>query len=120
GVDNFVANKLDEVLKVSNTTNHCGVICSILIAEKVFQSLTPEQQQVVIAAGQEATDKGLAEFEASQEKLYASLTDKGVRRVNISENTMTQIRSTLQTVVRDQLKGMYDYDELVKAILALR
>jgi tripartite ATP-independent transporter DctP family solute receptor len=120
GVDNFVANKLDEVLKVSNTTNHCGVVCSILIAEKVFESLSPEQQKVIIAAGQEASDKGVAEFEASQEKLYASLGGKGVRRVKISDDTMNQIRSTLQGVVRDQLKGMYDYDELVKAILALR
>jgi tripartite ATP-independent transporter DctP family solute receptor len=120
GVDNFVANKLDEVLKIGNTTNHTGVICSILIAEQVFQALSPEQQKVITEAGQEATDKGLAEFEASQEKLYASLAGKGVKMVNISENTMSQIRSTLQAVVRDQLKGMYDYDELVKAILALR
>jgi tripartite ATP-independent transporter DctP family solute receptor len=120
GVDNFVANKLDEVLKISNGTNHTGVICSILIAEKVFESLTPDQQKAIIAAGQEATDSGVAEFEASQEKFYASLEAKGVKRVKLSDDTLNQIRSTLQGVVRDQLKGMYDYDELVKAALALR
>ncbi|MDR1933267.1 MAG: TRAP transporter substrate-binding protein [Spirochaetales bacterium] len=120
GVDNFVANKLDEVLKISNSTNHTGVICSILLAEKVFESLSPEQQKVIIDAGKEATDKGITEFEASQENLYASLQNKGVKRIKLSDDTMTQIRSTLQEVVRDQLKGMYDYDELVKAILSLR
>jgi tripartite ATP-independent transporter DctP family solute receptor len=120
GVDNFVANKLDEVLKTSNTTNHTGVICSILVAEKVFESLTPEQQKAIVAAGEEATNKGMVEFEASQEKLYASLQAKGVKRIKIPEDTMNQVRSTLRGVVRDQLKGMYDYDELVKTILALR
>jgi tripartite ATP-independent transporter DctP family solute receptor len=120
GVENFVANKLDEVLKVSNATNHTGIICSILVAEKVFSSLSPEQQKVITDAGQEATQKGLAAFEESENKLYQSLEAKGVKRVKLSDELMSQVRSTLEGVVRDQLKGMYNYDELAKTILALK
>jgi tripartite ATP-independent transporter DctP family solute receptor len=119
-VDNFLTLRLDELLKVGNITNHTYNVAGILISERVFNSLTSAQQNIIIEAGHEATRRGRIAFERHVQSLIDSLESRGVAKLALAENVLDQIRGTLENVARDSLGTMYNYDELVSAIQALR
>ena len=117
---NFNSLRMHEVLDVANITNHTYNIASLLISERVFTSLTPEQQEIVLNAAEEATRRGAVRFEVYEQSLYDELESLGVRTVTLSDSVLNEIRSILEGVAREQLGTMYDYEEFVNYVLALR
>ncbi|MCL2382462.1 MAG: TRAP transporter substrate-binding protein, partial [Treponema sp.] len=115
---NFNSLRMFEVLNVANITNHTYNIASLLISERVFTSLTPEQREIVTNAAAEATRRGAVRFEVYEQSLYDELESLGVRIVTLSEDVLAQIRVTLEGVAREQLGNMYDYNEFVNYVLA--
>jgi hypothetical protein len=97
--------------------NYCGIIKHPHSGNRLLYQVRG-QQKIITDTGEEATKRGTKAFEKSQRELYGSLESRGVKTVKLSDDLMNQIRSTLESVIREQLKNMYDYDELVKGMSA--
>ena len=120
GIDNLLANMLNEVFDIGILTSHTYLICSLLIGERFFQSLTSEQQNAVLAAGEYITSIGSELFLRSQEELFATLPGLGMRVMDVPGPLMPQLHDILEEVTRGLLGGMFDYDELVNLAMSFR
>ncbi|MDR2049254.1 MAG: TRAP transporter substrate-binding protein [Treponema sp.] len=120
GVENVVTIKLDELLKVNNVSNHVYSLISVLTSEKVFASLSKEHQDILVAAGKEAEKNVFTVFDKLEKERYATLASRGIKTVEFPPQLMDQIRDTVKNVSRELLKGLYDYDEVIKLALSLR
>jgi TRAP-type C4-dicarboxylate transport system substrate-binding protein len=92
----------------------------VLTSEKVFSSLSAEHQDILVQAGKEAEKKVAQIFDKLEKERYATLASRGVKTVEFSPQLMEQIRDTIKDVSRELLKGLYDYDEVVKLALSYR
>jgi tripartite ATP-independent transporter DctP family solute receptor len=120
GVENVYTIKLHELLKVNNVSNHIYSLISVLTSEKVFSTLSAEHQDILVQAGKEAEKKVAEIFDKLEKERYATLASRGVKTVEFSPQLMEQIRDTIKDVSRELLKGLYDYDEVVKLALSYR
>lgn len=72
------AMKFDEVQKYVTNIRYIFSIEPLVIGESTFQSLTPEEQQQVLAAGKEATAASAAFLRAEEAKIKDELTSRGM------------------------------------------
>ncbi len=72
------AMKFDEVQKYITTWRYLFSLEPLIISESLFQSLSPEQQEQVLAAGKEATLFSAQFLRDEEEKIRAELVSRGM------------------------------------------
>jgi len=70
--------KLYEVSKYFSWTRHFSTPDAILISKKVFDTLTPEQQKIMVEVGKEGTKKARQLWAETEKKHVEELVKKGV------------------------------------------
>jgi TRAP-type C4-dicarboxylate transport system substrate-binding protein len=70
--------KLYEVAKVITKTDHFQLLNGIIISEKFFQTLSPEDQKILIDAAKEAGAKNARAVEKAGAELEAQMEKAGV------------------------------------------
>lgn len=72
------AMKFDEVQKYITDLRYIFSIEPLIVSESLFQSLSPDEQQQVLEAGQEATQASAAFLREEEDKIRAELVERGM------------------------------------------
>lgn len=72
------AMKFDEVQKYITNIRYIFSIEPLVVSEQLFQSLSPDEQQQLVAAGQEATQASSAFLKAEEAKIRDELVRRGM------------------------------------------
>ncbi|RJL18506.1 TRAP transporter substrate-binding protein [Paracoccus siganidrum] len=72
------AMKFDEVQKHITDLRYIFSIEPLIVSESLFQSLSPDEQQQVLEAGQEATQASAAFLREEEDKIRAELVERGM------------------------------------------
>jgi len=71
--------KLYQVTKYLTLTNHFSIVSVLIVSKKFMDKLSPEDQEIVRAAGKPAVDAQMAEVLKSEKTAIAFLQDKGIQ-----------------------------------------
>src|SRR3712207_6703670 len=76
-VDTIYSQRFYEVAKYITLSQHVYSPLWLAVAERVFRTMSPEDQKAVMRAGREAGDWNRREVRENDEKLLAEMTAKG-------------------------------------------
>jgi tripartite ATP-independent transporter DctP family solute receptor len=80
--------KLYQVTKYLTITNHFSIVSVLIVSKRFMDKLSPEDREVVRAAGQPAVDAQVAEVLKSEKTAIAFLQEKGIQIIPL-ENPKT-------------------------------
>lgn len=113
------AMKFDEVQKYITNLRYLFSIEPIIVSEALFESLSEEEQQHILAAGEAATQAS-AEFLRSEEaKIREELVSRGmviIEPANDEKEFMDMATSTVWPKFYDQIGGKEVLDEVLTAL----
>lgn len=102
-VSNFWTQQMHEVQTDLSLTNHGYLGYAVVTNQHFWNSLTPDQRQLVAQAMREALDYGNAIADAENARALQALRATGTTRVHVlTEHQRAQLRATVQPVY-DQL-----------------
>ncbi|RJE84553.1 TRAP transporter substrate-binding protein [Paracoccus onubensis] len=102
------AMKFDEVQKHITNLRYIFSIEPLIVSESLFQSLSPEQQQQVLEAGQEATQFSASFLREEEDKIKADLVERGMEITEPADDEQEFIELATTTVwpkFYDQIGG---------------
>lgn len=92
----YVLNQsLYEVIDYIINTEHFFGFCPIMISEQVYQSLTPEQQEIIMTAAANSVDYQRELCATQNEEAYAKLQEQGVEFIDLDRDAL---RAAVQSV----------------------
>jgi tripartite ATP-independent transporter DctP family solute receptor len=71
--------KLNEIMKYISETNHMAAPTPIVVNEKWFNSLSKEQQDAIVKAGNEATEHRIGTVKEEEDKAWKAFADSGAQ-----------------------------------------
>jgi tripartite ATP-independent transporter DctP family solute receptor len=80
--------KLYQVTKYLTITNHFSIVSVLIVSKRFMDKLSPEDREIVRAAGQPAVDAQVAEVLKTEKTAIAFLQEKGIRIIPL-ENPKT-------------------------------
>jgi TRAP-type transport system periplasmic protein len=80
--------KLYQVTKYLTITNHFSIVSVLIVSKRFMDRLSPEDREIVRAAGQPAVDAQVAEVLKTEKTAIAFLQEKGIRIIPL-ENPKT-------------------------------
>lgn len=110
----IVSSKLYEQQKYAIQTNHLPHLISLIVSEEFFQGLTPEQQEIVQQAADNA--KAYAREQAAERAAdrIQIMEDYGCEILPLSDELMGEIQ-TASAGVYDRVRGIVNDDALFNA-----
>lgn len=102
------AMKFDEVQKHITNLRYIFSIEPLIVSESLFQSLSPEQQQQILEAGQEATQFSASFLREEEDKIKADLVERGMEITEPADDEQEFIELATTTVwpkFYDQIGG---------------
>lgn len=111
-VSSIVGGKINEVVKYETVTNHVSGAMVVLINEGYYQSLTGEQQQMLLAAVKEASDADRANMVTDTEKYEKVIAESGIQQIIPSEEMMAQFREAMNGVSEKYFKDVIDQETI--------
>ncbi len=106
--------KLYEVSEYFSWTHHFRVPDAVIMSRKVFETLTPDQQKVILEAGKKCGEKQRVLWDEYYTQVVTELKDKGVKFTDI--NDLTPFIEAVQPVWDDYKAE--NGAELINLILA--
>ena len=113
-----------DVIKYCVCYNYANEIYPLSISEQTWEKLTEDQQNILIQAGQEATDNAYKIQSEAEEGYYQKLKDAGIEVITTDEETLAEISQRVrdhawpaleETCGKEVVQELYDYaDELSK------
>lgn len=100
-------SKHTEVLKYAMNSEHNYSMHILLMNKAKWDSLTPEQQKIIMEAAREATDWERAETVKLEEKAWQAFRDKGIKIHMLSDEERAEFYKLTQPV-RDQFSKEID------------
>lgn len=79
GTANIVTYKVYEVIKYVSITNHVNTACAVFVNLDVWKQFTPEQQKIILEAGQEAAEFIRLYMRAKDLSGESELRNKGIK-----------------------------------------
>ena len=113
------AMKFYEVQKYITTIRYIFSLEPLIISESVFQSLAPEDQQAVLAAGDEATIYSEQYLKDSEAAIISKLKEKGMEITAPADNEKEWIEKATTAVwpkYYDSIGGKEKFDTVLKAL----
>lgn len=112
------ANKYHEVAKYIVNANHLMSTLMLVINEKKFQSLTPEQQKLVAQKGIEAVTFGCKQAKKETVELIKKMVDSGCEYIELEDTASFQAKAAAAGAKMEEdgvwSKGLFDKIQAIK------
>ena len=108
GYPGYDSNKFYEVAPYYLLSGHTFSPGVVLMAEAKWNALSPEDQKILLEAGQKASDWNKGEIEAEEVALRASLEEKGVTIIEMTPEDTATAQAACESVWADYTKGIED------------
>ncbi|MEW4413448.1 TRAP transporter substrate-binding protein [Clostridium sp. AN503] len=108
GYPGYASNKFYEVAPYYLLSGHTFSPGIVLMAEAKWNALSPEDQQILLDAGQKASDWNKGEIDAEEEVLRKDLEDKGVTIIDMTPEDTAAAQAACEPVWADYSKGIED------------
>lgn len=111
------AMKFDEVQKYITDLRYIFSIEPLIVSESLFQSLSPDEQQQVLEAGEEATQASAVFLREEEDKIRAELVERGMEITQPADDEQEFIELAMTNVwpkFYDQIGGK----EVLNGVLA--
>lgn len=108
GYPGYDSNKFYEVAPYYLLSGHTFSPGVVLMAEAKWNALSPEDQKILLEAGQKASDWNKGEIEAEEVALRASLEEKGVTIIEMTPEDTAAAQTACEPVWADYTKGIED------------
>lgn len=112
----IVSSKLYEAQKYAIQTNHLPDLISLIVSEKFFQSLEPEQQAIIQEAATNAKLYAREQAALRAQERIEILEENGCEIVPVSDELMEQMQAASQGVY-DDIRAIVNDDELFDAYI---
>ncbi|MCD7955703.1 MAG: TRAP transporter substrate-binding protein [Lachnospiraceae bacterium] len=113
-IANYQSNSFNEVAPYLILDGHTMGATEVIITDSTWDSLTEEQQEILIEAGEYAQEQNRANSESTEEEVLAELIESGVTVVEVEDLTAWQ--EAVSDVVSENIAG---YEDLYQEILDL-
>lgn len=98
----YVLNQsLYEVIDYIINTGHFFAFCPIMISESVYQSLSPDQQEIVLAAAKNSVEFQRGLCAAQNNEAYGKLQELGIEFIDLNRD---ELRGAVQSVYDNNTK----------------
>lgn len=108
GYPGYSSNKFYEVAPYYLLSGHTFSPGIVLMAEAKWNALSPEDQQILLDAGQKASDWNKGEIDAEEVALRAELEGKGVTVIDVPDADKAAAQASCEPVWADYTKGIED------------
>lgn len=111
--------KLEEVTKYFTLDNHCINVMPILINEKFYQSLSPEDKKIVTHAAKEASTAFVGIIRATEARDLDYLAKKKIKITSLTEAQFNEFRKLAQPQIIKMLSkslGEKTVNEFLQAV----
>lgn len=108
GYPGYDSNKFYEVAPYYLLSGHTFSPGIVLMAEAKWNALSPEDQQILLDAGQKASEWNRGEIDAEEDVLRKSLEEKGVTIIDMSPEDTATAQAACEPVWADYTKGIED------------
>lgn len=108
GYPGYSSNKFYEVAPYYLLSEHTFSPGIILMAEAKWNALSPEDQQILLDAGQKASDWNKGEIEAEEVTLRKDLENQGVKVIDVTPEEKTAAQEACKSVWADYTVGIED------------
>jgi TRAP-type C4-dicarboxylate transport system substrate-binding protein len=90
----------------------------VLINEDIFQSLTPEQQKILVDAVNEASAQDRVNANANAKDNDETLKQRGIELIELAPADIEKIRTVIQPVIDKYTQGVFtgDYLDQIRAL----
>jgi TRAP-type transport system periplasmic protein len=117
-IDTIYSNKFYEVAPNVTLTRHVYSPIPLVISEKTWQKLSPDDRTAVARAAQEAAEWNRNEVKSSEEKQLAEMASKGAK---INSPALTPFRDAVKpTYAKAKAKWGADTDQILVDAAAIR
>ncbi len=113
--ENITSSKLYEQQDYVINTNHIPHLVSLIVSDEFFQSLTKEQQDIIVEASENAKVFAREQSDARVDAQVTEIESTGTQLLDVSDETMAEIIEAAQPVY-ETIRGIAG-DELVDAYL---
>lgn len=118
GLESVLSNNLQEVVNYCIETCHTYTIDCILMSERAYQRLTPEEQEIVTCAFEEACEEQRNTFNGNLAGYKEELADAGVETISFSDEEMEQLIEQAHPAILKSIEGLFD-ESVVEEIRAM-
>lgn len=108
GYPGYSSNKFYEVAPYYFLSGHTFSPGIVLMAEAKWNALSPEDQQILLDAGQKASDWNKGEIDAEEITLRADLESKGVTIIDMTAEDAAAAQAACEPVWANYTKGIED------------
>lgn len=108
GYPGYSSNKFYEVAPYYLLSGHTFSPGIVLMAEAKWNSLSAEDQAILLEAGQKASDWNKGEIEAEEVELRKSLEAEGVTIIDVSAEEKAEAQAACESVWADYTVGIED------------
>lgn len=113
-----IQNKLVELTKYNTITNHTGSMQFLMINNEIFESLSENQQEILVECAAAAEEYGL-ELLAEDNGLQAKEAESyGVQTIELPPEELAKIQTAMEPVVKKYTENIFT-DEYIAAVRAL-
>jgi tripartite ATP-independent transporter DctP family solute receptor len=111
-------NKLAEIVKYQTITNHTGSMQFLFINDDIYNSMTPEQQEILVSCAADAEAYGLQLFTESKQQFTKEAEEMGVQTIVLPADELAKIQAKMEPIVKKYTENKFsdDYIAQVKAM----
>lgn len=101
----MVSNKFQEIGKYYTASNHKAMVLISIINEDFFNSLTEEQQQIIIDASKKAySEEERSIVQDAEKEAFAALDNAGVKKAELTESDIKTFKYASKSVYDEYSK----------------
>lgn len=108
GLPGYASNKFYEVAPYYLMSGHTFSPGIVMMAEAKWNALSEEDKEILLAAGQKASDWNKGEIEAEETALRKELKDKGVTIIEMTDEDKAKAQAACESVWASYTAGMED------------
>ena len=118
GLESVLSNNLQEVVDYCVETCHTYTIDCFLMSERAYQRLTPEEQEIVTRAFDDACAEQRSVFNQNLAGYKERLAEANVETIQLSDEEMDKVTQMAQPAIEKSISGIFD-PSIVEEIRAM-
>ncbi|GAA6395209.1 TRAP transporter substrate-binding protein [Clostridiales bacterium] len=108
GLESVLSNNLQEVVDYCVETCHTYTIDCFLMSERAYQRLTPEEQEIVTRAFEEASTEQRKAFNENLAGYKERLASAGVETIQFSDEEISKVIEMAQPAIEKSISGIFN------------
>jgi tripartite ATP-independent transporter DctP family solute receptor len=114
----MVNSNLHEVTKYYSRTAHMGDLLTVVMNEKIWQTMTPEIQQLFLNVGAACSTEQIGNRKKSDDVAEKTISDAGVQMFDVDAAELAKMRAAVRPMY-DEYARLYNQRELIDKILTI-